>query len=209
MLIRSAYATLQGGISRRESGAKPDTRGWNVRIRRKNCQAGIVTAFTTMEAFLCICVDAETSVSPVARPLSSIRTLCIMVLERCRPAAGDAEPSDSPTSAVCDNVARLGDARAREVSSFGVAAPEDALLSSSETKRMVGFREVGDSVTTGLSSPSTTGFGESGGSVVEPLSSRLSLRTSTWALKYSSRQSSSLTPLPSGSGGTAKLSRRS
>lgn len=46
-------------------------------------------------------------------------------------------------------------------------------------------------------------------SVTDFLATSLSLDTSTWALKYSSRQSSSFSPLPSTSGGTAKFSNRS
>lgn len=44
-----------------------------------------------------------------------------------------------------------------------------------------------------------------GSSDIEFFISSLSRRTSTLALKYSSKQSSSLMPLPSGSGGTARF----
>ena len=182
--------------------------GGNIRIRRKNCQAGIVTALTATEPFLWSCRDGE-GASPVGRPLLSMRTRCITVAERCR--GGGGEDEEDPVSAalvVCGMVARLGEAESPERSGFGVVDP-DVASSSSDTKRMVGFGETGDSVNTGLSSGTKEVIGERGGSVLVGFVSMLSLSTSTWAFKYSSRQSSNLTPLPSGSGGTARLSRRS
>lgn len=177
-------------------------------MRRKNCQAGIVTALTATEPFLWSCCDGE-GASPVGRPLLSTRTRCITVAARCRGGSGeDEEDPVSPGLVVCGIVARLGEAGIPARFGLGVVDPEVA-SSSSGAKRMVGFGETGDSVNTGLSSGTKVVGGDRGGSVLVGFVSMLSLSTSTWAFKYSSRQSSNLTPLPSGSGGTARLSRRS
>lgn len=163
--------------------------GSNLRINLKNCQAGIVTAFTIVDParFALLAILARSSSSGASSSPTIMR--CMMLVDLCRPAGRDSKL-----------LAELG-----PVIDTGDACIEPSML---HLRSICG--DLRCSLVEGSPSSVITRivlFGPPGADSVFPkaFSSRLSRRTSTLLLKYSSRQSSSLIPFPSGSGGTARF----
>lgn len=194
----------------------------DLRISRKNCHAGIVTAFTTVAPFrFAFCSKLAASES-VGFPSSSRTIRWIMLVDLVR--ADGRVTSGLEAEAVDGGESTLVHRRCRGVmstlsnDSFSVSA--SAFASASPAPSLA--RSLGPALVLPapaswpVSSGSGTSvtilivlFGVRTGLSCPAFSSMPSRETSTLVLKYSSRQSSSLTPFPSGSAGTARFNRRS
>ncbi len=158
----------------------------------KNCQAGIVTALTTEARFLVLWKRLAASDS-VGFPSSSktTRWMMLSVRDRFGRLAG-CEALPWELGVVVHLRSKCGG------SGSGSSSVSGAVFSCfSLSDLVVFFGVIGVSVVIG----EETTLGRS----PAVFSSILSLNTSTLALKYSSRQSSSLTPFPSVSDGTPRF----